>query len=300
MARLARIKIKGSDAYYHVMSRTVGQDFLLRNSEKDKFVEIMFELSKLFFLKIIGFSIMSNHFHILIKMENGESYSDEQISNRVKRYYKKNLVLSKCEIDNYREKLGDISNCIKLLKQKFSLWYNRRNNRKGYFWSDRFKSVLIESGESLLNCLAYIDLNPVRADIISLPEKYKWSSVYYRSKKIIHTSLSFDGICLNSENNLIADYLRYLYFVGNIPEESSGREYKSPESGNTFLIKRGIFRNKKNSFSDCLVMGSLKFVKNSYKMFGDTILIKQNKEAYITEFSENIFSVRRKYEKSFH
>jgi len=54
------------------------------------------------------------------------------------------------------------------------------NNRSGYLWGDRFKSVLIEKGEGLLNCLAYIDLNPVRAGIVKRPEDYRWSGIGYR------------------------------------------------------------------------------------------------------------------------
>jgi hypothetical protein len=48
-----------------------------------------------------------------------------------------------------------------------------------YFWSDRFKSVIVENGETLINCLAYIDLNPVRAGIVEKPEDYRWSSLGY-------------------------------------------------------------------------------------------------------------------------
>ncbi len=300
MARLRRIKVKDSDAYYHVMSRTVGQEFLLQNSEKDKFIEIMFDLSKLFFVKIIGFSVMSNHFHLLIKMESNESYTDEDILDRLEFYYKRELVLSKCEINKYRESLGDISNCIKFIKQKFSLWFNKVNNRKGHFWSDRFKSVLIESGESLLNCLAYIDLNSVRANLTELPEEYKWSSVYYRTKKNDHlSSLSFDGINTNSGCDFLSEYLMYLYFAGDITEKNRIKE-KSIKNDNSFVIKRGVFSKKQNTFTNCMVMGSFNFIQTSYKMFGNSILTKNRKQAYNAEFSDNIYSVRRKYTQSVH
>jgi len=300
MARLGRIKLEGHDAYYHIMSRTVGQEFLLQNNEKDKFVEMMFSLSRLFFIKIIGFSVMSNHFHILIKMESGESYSDEEIQLRLKAYYKKDLVLSETEINEYREKLGDISDCIKLLKQKFSVWYNKANNRKGYFWSDRFKSILIENGDSLLNCLAYIDLNSVRARIHEFPEEYKWSSIYYRISNPQNNSLlSFDGICMNLDIDSLSKYKKYLYYAGDI----SGKRLdinRGLKENNFFLIRRGVFKNKNNVFSDCMVMGSFDFIQNTYRIFGDTILTKKKKKAYITEISNKIYSVRRRYKQSAH
>ena len=44
------------------------------------------------------------------------------------------------------------------IKVGFARYYNRRHNRRGYFWGDRFKSVIVDKGETLVNCLAYIDL----------------------------------------------------------------------------------------------------------------------------------------------
>jgi hypothetical protein len=58
------------------------------------------------------------------------------------------------------------------IKLGFSRYYNRRHNRRGFFWGDRFKSVIVKNGQTLINCLAYIDLNPVRAGIVEKPEEY--------------------------------------------------------------------------------------------------------------------------------
>jgi len=54
-------------------------------------------------------------------------------------------------------------------------------NRRGYFWGDRFKSVIVDKGVTLVNCLAYIDLNPLRAGSVKHPEEYRWSSIGYHS-----------------------------------------------------------------------------------------------------------------------
>jgi putative transposase len=66
----------------------------------------------------------------------------------------------------------DIDNFVvmKEIKQAFSWYYNKRHNRRGTLWGERFKSVMVESGQTLINCLAYIDLNPVRAAIVERPE----------------------------------------------------------------------------------------------------------------------------------
>jgi hypothetical protein len=61
----------------------------------------------------------------------------------------------------------------------FARYFNKRHKRRGYFWGDRFKSVIVDKGETLVNCLAYIDLNPSRAGITKRPEEYRWSSIGY-------------------------------------------------------------------------------------------------------------------------
>ncbi len=64
---------------------------------------------------------------------------------------------------------------MKLLKQRFTQWYNRRNDRKGTLWEERFKSVLVEGRrESLAAVAAYIDLNQVRARLVEDPKDFRW------------------------------------------------------------------------------------------------------------------------------
>ena len=65
MARIGRLKVIGDDAFYHIISRTVGQDFLLHDQEKQRLFDIIKRYSVLFFVKVIGYAIMSNHFHLL-------------------------------------------------------------------------------------------------------------------------------------------------------------------------------------------------------------------------------------------
>ena len=53
----------------------------------------------------------------------------------------------------------------------FPFLQQERDGRNGFFWSERFKSVIVDNGETLINCLAYIDLNPCRAGIVEKPEE---------------------------------------------------------------------------------------------------------------------------------
>jgi len=82
-------------------------------------------------------------------------------------------------IPSLRLKLLSLSEFIRKIKVNFARFYNRRHQRRGYFWGDRFKSVVVENGETLINCLAYIDLKPLRAGLVELPEQYRWNSLGY-------------------------------------------------------------------------------------------------------------------------
>ena len=72
-------------------------------------------------------------------------------------------------------RMGDISQYMKALKQRFSVWYNRSHQRTGTLWNERFKSVLVEGrGNPLQTMAAYIDLNPVRAGLVKDPKDYRF------------------------------------------------------------------------------------------------------------------------------
>ncbi len=74
--------------------------------------------------------------------------------------------------------MRDISCLMKDLQQRFTCWFNRTRpaGRQGALWAGRFKSVALEKGNALHECLKYIEMNPVRAKICATPEDYRFSS----------------------------------------------------------------------------------------------------------------------------
>jgi putative transposase len=129
---------------------------------------------------------MGNHFHILVRMIPDTHFSDTEIKERFLRYYgkegKENL-FSDGQIPYYRNKWASLSEFLKEIKQSFTRYYNKRHLRRGTLWGERFKSCIVENGETLINCLAYIDLNPVRAGIVTRPEEYRWNSLGFHLHK---------------------------------------------------------------------------------------------------------------------
>ncbi|MEX1048522.1 MAG: hypothetical protein WED15_03275, partial [Akkermansiaceae bacterium] len=76
----------------------------------------------------------------------------------------------------YTRRMHDLSEFMKSLLERFTKWFNRTHSRSGTLWEDRFKSVIVESGVAARMMAAYIDLNPVRAGMVSDPADYRWSS----------------------------------------------------------------------------------------------------------------------------
>jgi len=186
MPRIARLKIKGAPGVYHVISRTALDGFVLGDMEKEFMLNLIKRLSSVYFAKVLGFSILGNHFHLLIRMHPGDDVSDKEIKKRVKLYYGgdgNREVNGERMLQALRKKWGDLSEYVKEIKQGFSRFYNKRHGRKGFFWSERFKSVIVDNGETLINCLAYIDLNAFRAGLVKRPESYRWCSLGYHVQR---------------------------------------------------------------------------------------------------------------------
>jgi REP element-mobilizing transposase RayT len=76
----------------------------------------------------------------------------------------------------YTRRMHDLSEFMKSLLERFTKWFNHTHSRSGTLWEDRFKSVIVESGTAARTMAAYIDLNPVRAGMVSDPADYRWSS----------------------------------------------------------------------------------------------------------------------------
>ncbi len=299
MVRLRRLKVKGQDAYYHVISRTVHQKFLLGNLEKEMFVRMVKKYSELYFVKVIGYCVMSNHFHLLIKMEPENKFSDKEVEERVRKNVKLKNEDAIIDVKYYRKRLENISEYMRQVKQSFSRWYNSVNNVKGTFWSDRYKSVLIEKGIALETVLAYIELNPIRAKMVTKPEDYRFSSFGYRSvyqNNKRKNWLSFDGLTFEDEKDAFSKYQKLVYYWGGIEKQGKGSLSKTLITENEQTViqnKLNTLTHKTRYFTDGLVIGSKLFLQQVYMVFGGKIILKKNRKIYKTGVNDTILSIRR-------
>lgn len=187
--RQARLTAEeGKDGLYHCMSRVVGGDFLLGEKEKEFFVRWMWRLAAFLQIEVLDYVIMSNHYHQLVRVPGVVKLSDDQLLKRLKAYYGEESLEAMLFADarergekavlplrrRHLKRMGNISEFEKVLKQGFSSWYNRRHNRRGTLWMERFKSVMVEDSLEARGIMAtYIDLNPVRAEMVEDPKNYR-------------------------------------------------------------------------------------------------------------------------------
>ena len=97
-------------------------------------------------------------------------------------------MLSQIRLNSLQEEPGPDSGIFAAPRQEF----NQRKNRKGAFWEDRYHATAIESGEHLLTCLVYIDLNMVRAGVVHRPSEWPfcgYNEIQKPKKKEGHKSL---------------------------------------------------------------------------------------------------------------
>jgi REP element-mobilizing transposase RayT len=186
--------------FYHCISRVVDRRFVLGPDEKEKFRALMRIYERFSGCRVTAYCLMDNHFHLLLEvppMVPG-GLSDKELLQRLAALYGEAVVAGVArELAEARQKVAqglaneelvrqihgrftyrmhDLGEFMKGLLQRYTQWHNRRHQRTGRLWEDRFKSVIVEDGVAARTMAAYIDLNPVRAGAVEEPAAYRWSS----------------------------------------------------------------------------------------------------------------------------
>jgi len=305
MPRTSRMIIADEKAVYHVMSRTALDGFPLMDVEKDFMLDLIKKFSSLYFTEILGFCLMGNHFHLLVKMFPENRFTDEDIQKRFKMFYEDSRAFAKGQIPYLRAKLSSLSEFMREIKVGFARYYNRRHHRRGYFWGDRFKSVIVEKGETLINCLAYIDLNPLRAGLVYRPEEYRWNSLGYHVQtgnkdNFLSTDFGLKEFNVKSKKERVRRYRRYVYEAGavNQPEKGKvkvidGKVLEKERKREFELCRSDRFRYRTRYFTDAGIIGSKKFVSANYQRFKHLFYSKHEKKPRPIKGLEGMYSLKR-------
>jgi len=304
MSQLKRIKVVGAAATYHAMSRVVGGALLFGEREKEVLRKLLWQVADFCGVEILTYCVMSNHFHVLVRVPAKCAVSDAELLRRFKVLYpkptkyqtaefarlEKSLFEGGADADVVRARLlgrmFDLSEFMKTVKQRFSIWYNRNHgDRRGTLWMDRFKSVLVEDeGNALQTMAAYIDLNPVRAGLVDDPKDYRFcgyaEAVAHLPNvgTVPHSARACEGLRTiwarhggraPRSNVPIADALRMhreLIFGKRaadpgLPETSRSEALKVLEKDNGQLPRATVLRCRVRYFTDGVILGSAEFVR---------------------------------------
>ena len=127
-------------ASYHITHRCHGKNFLFRFEKyRNYYVQKLYEAQCKYNIDIFNYVVTSNHIHLLVSARKSEN----------------------------------ISRALQFVHGSMALFHNRERHEEGAFWTDRFHSTRIQDGEHLVHCLFYIDLNMVRAKVVTHPSKWK-------------------------------------------------------------------------------------------------------------------------------
>jgi hypothetical protein len=195
--------------YYHVISRCVRRTFLCGEDHKTGcsyehrrgwIEERIRLLSSVFAVDIAAYAIMANHYHLVVKLSPDDvaPWSDDDVLSRWCCLYKGAPLVQRyldgqdlCEAERrqvfryasaYRSRLADLSWFMKCLNEPIARQANREDNCTGHFWESRFKSYPLDTEEAVLSCMAYVDLNPIRAAIADTPETSDHTSIKERTQ----------------------------------------------------------------------------------------------------------------------
>ena len=287
--RTPRIKARaGCDGLYHCMSRIVGGAFLLGPQEKEEFVRRMWHLAEFLEVEVLDYVVMSNHYHQLVRVTGVVEIDNLQLLAKLKRYYgagsrearlfESALALGETSAEALRQKylrrIGKISEFEKILKQGFSSWYNRRQKRRGTLWMERFKSVLVEDTLDARSLLAaYIDLNPVRAEMVVDPKNYRfcgYGAAMGGDQRCRRGILAVMG--LTEWNGASARYRTLLMERGHVERANKigtvSRELllETLKQGGQLPLSE-LLRLRVRYFSDGLVLGTAAFVEDVFQQF---------------------------------
>lgn len=178
MARIARKNI--NTPFLHVMVQGVNKEFIFNSdSEKKQYMDLLNENYTLYNIQILAYCIMGNHVHILF----------------------------------YAENIKELGLCMHAINTKYAISYNKKNNRCGAIFRNRYKIQPIENIHHLLCCINYIHQNPVKANIVKYCEDYKYSS---------YNDYLNDSGC--SKNTVLSTVLN-LNFDSIIKSKQSGKAF---------------------------------------------------------------------------
>ncbi len=189
---------------YHVVSRCVRRGYLCGDQweHRREWIErAIRDQAAIFAVEILAYAVMSNHFHLVMKVkpELAQGWSAREVAERWCMLFPlkdrdgvplppdPRFLDAKTADDAWiaerRSRLGSLSWFMKLMKERIARTANVEDRCTGHFWEGRFTSVSLLDQAAVIACMAYVDLNPVRAAMADRPERSERTSVRERIER---------------------------------------------------------------------------------------------------------------------
>ena len=195
--------------YYHIMSRCVRRSYLCGTDEltgqcyehRRAWIEDRIRLlATVFSIDICSYAVMSNHYHIVVKIDaaTSEGWNFDAVIQHWLCIHKGPFLIQKYQngdaisvaemnvltriVDDWRVRLASVSEFMQQLNQVIARQANIEESCTGRFWEGRFKSQPLLTEEALLTAMAYVDLNPIRAKMADTSEQSQHTSIKERIK----------------------------------------------------------------------------------------------------------------------
>jgi len=240
--------------YYHCVSRCVRRAFLCGNDpysgqnyehRRQWLEDKLHEVANIFSIKLCAYAVMNNHYHVVLNVrpDLAKQWSDKEIIERWHRLFSGNflsktflsnqllsqeqLQILKLDIKKWRKRLTDISWFMRIINEFIARKANQEDDCSGRFWEGRFKSQALLDEKALLACMAYVDLNPIRAKMAKTPEESDHTTIKLRINRIKKRRSLPDAIesFIGNQSNktglpfLLNDYLELIDWSGRIIQE---------------------------------------------------------------------------------
>jgi REP element-mobilizing transposase RayT len=193
--------------YYHCISRCIRRAFLCGSDPLTGFnfehrrqwiVDRIKQVCSVFAVDLCAYAIMSNHYHIVVKINPARvaDWTDEEVARRWLQIFSGPRLMQqflagtdlteheqKCIAELltlWRERLADLSWLMRCINEPIARLANTEDHCTGSFWEGRFKSQALLDDRALLACMAYVDLNPIRAAMAKTPEQSDYTSIQER------------------------------------------------------------------------------------------------------------------------
>ena len=252
--------------FYHCMSRCVRRAFLCGvdsysgvdyEHRRDWLESKLLCLADTFAIKLCAYAIMNNHYHVVLNVRSdlALSWSKTEVVERwhalfsgtaLSQAFAAGAALNKTqthllnkEVALWRHRLSDISWFMRIINESIARQANAEDKCTGRFWEGRFKSQALLDDQALLACMAYVDLNPIRAGIAKSPETSDHTSIQQRiNSKHTHSALEQFIGSRSQEIGLpflLKDYLELVDWTGRIVRDD---KYGAINSGLPPILQR--------------------------------------------------------------